>query len=147
MKFYSDENANVPCSSIQYEFITNNLQLLAAIGWQGHLSQGKGLLLLYPFDENIKSDWLIPYAFTDFAGIYIGEQGQAFQDLFRSNWEKLASVVAESVADRVSLVAFHDRETNTFSIFFVGEPSVNPVQSYQLLQPRLVEFMLGRSKN
>lgn len=119
MKFYSEPDANVHFSSIQSEFIASNLQLLAAIGWQGHLDQGKGLLLLYPFAENIKSDWLIPHRFTDFSGIYIGEQGQAFPNLFRHNWGQLASIVAEYVADRVSLVAFHERETNTFSMFFV----------------------------
>lgn len=131
----------------QSKIITDNYQLLTAICFQGYLSDHKGILLLSEFQESVNcSHWLIPIHSTDtnFIGIYVGEGGQAFQKMFRGNWGKLSPVVAGYNPEQLSLVAFHNRRNNQFSVFFLEDSQVNPASSYQVLKPRLVEFFIER---
>lgn len=129
--------------AFQSEIITDNFQLLTAIGWQGYLLDGKGILLLSEFKESINcSHWLIPSHSTDdnLVGIYVGEQGRAFQMMFQGSWELLSPLIAKYNPNKLSLVAFHNSQDNKFSIFYLEDLQLNPVNSYQVLQPRLVEF-------
>lgn len=71
----------------QKNLIADNFQLLAAIGWHSYLSDGKGFLLISSFTQSIKCPhWLVPSSSTDFTALYIGENNQAFQALFRRDW-------------------------------------------------------------
>lgn len=116
--------------AFQSEIITDNFQLLTAIGWQGYLLDGKGILLLSEFQQSINcSHWLIPSHSSDdnFVGIYVGEQGQPFQTIFRGNWRKLSLAVVKYNPYNLGLVAFHDRQDNKFSVFFLENSELNPV--------------------
>lgn len=129
------------------KIITDNCQLLTAICFQGYLWNGKGILLLSEFQESVNcSHWLIPIHSTDanLIGIYVGEGGQAFQSIFRGDWGKLSPIIAQYDPYKLSLVAFHDRRDNEFSVFFLEDSLVNPADSYRVLEPRLIEFFIER---
>lgn len=131
----------------QSKIITDNYQLLSAICFQGYLSDNRGILLLSECKESVNcSHWLIPIhsSDTNFIGIYVGEGGQAFQKMFRGNWGKLTPVIAGYNPEQLSLVAFHNRRDNQFSVFFLEDSQLNPVNSYRVLKPRLVEFLIER---
>lgn len=125
----------------QKNLIADNFQLLAAIGWHSYLSDGKGFLLISSFTQSTKCPhWLVPSSSIDFTALYIGENNQAFQALFGGDWGELNQVITSYNPRKASLVSFHNPKTNKFAIFFVGSSEVTPVNSYQVLAPRLREF-------
>lgn len=127
--------------NFQREFIVDNFQLLAAIGWHSYLSDGRGFLLVSSFRGATKCPhWLIPSATIDFIALYVGEKTQAFPALFGGDWREVNQVITSYNPCEISLVAFHNRRINQFSIFFVSSSEITPINSYQVLASRLREF-------
>jgi hypothetical protein len=85
-----NQNLDLDNDSVRLEFLKINYQLIAAVGWQGYLESGRGVVLIdstratYSKESGVspRQRWLLGTT----PGFFLGEGDEAFQTLMNGSW-------------------------------------------------------------
>ncbi|MBD2180301.1 hypothetical protein H6S82_00745 [Planktothrix sp. FACHB-1355] len=131
-------------------FLTLNYELIAAVGWQGYLEEGRGCVAIDNSSYNQLSkrnlDKQPQWNLDTLLGFYIGEKSNNFQALLGGKWPdtETAHRVAEYDPNwKVLVLVWFGGNNGDFLIQGVSIPQLPPPLCYQRLLPRLNEFIVS----
>ncbi len=144
-----DRNFDLDNDSIRLEFLKINYQLIAALGWQGYLETGRGVVLIdstraiYSQDSGVspRQRWLLGTT----PGFYLGEQDEGFQTLMNGSWPDAETAKRVANYDPTQIVItliWFGGEQGDFIVQGIGSPLLPPPVCFEQMNSRLDEFRI-----